>query len=128
MIFTPRSKKVTPFSSLKRKIQAYQDYMKSAMVLPWNNCNTFHFSAPPMTQNNPRKRVSGNIRARWSNESRYNPMKTKRPNTPEMTMTKLDNIDIDKKTLLPVKICDSYGLSCLFCKQGTPHPLPQESD
>ena len=83
---------------------------------------------PPMTQNNPRKRDPGKNRARWLNKSRYNPMKAKRPDTPEMMMTNLDTIDIDKKMPLPVKICDRYGLSCSFCNQGTPHPLPQESD
>ena len=54
-------------------------------------------------------------------------MKAKRPNTPEMTMTNLDTIDIDKKLPLPVKICDRYGLSCSFCKHDAPHPSPQES-
>ena len=77
-IFTPWSKKVTPFPSLRHKIQAYQDDKRSERVLPWNNGNMFQFSAPPMMQNNPTKRASGKIRARWSNKSRYNPMKTKK--------------------------------------------------
>ena len=80
-IFTPWSRKVTPFPSLGCKIQAYQDDKRSERVLSWNNGNTFHFSAPSMTQNNPRKRAPGKIGARWSSKSRYNPMKTKRPNT-----------------------------------------------
>ena len=63
----------------EHKIQAYQDVKRSARVLPWNNGNTLQFSSPPMTQNNPRK-APGKIRARWSNKSRYIPMKTKRPN------------------------------------------------
>ena len=92
------------------------------------NGNTFQFYVPPMTQDNPRKRDPGKIRARWSNKSRYNPIKPKRPNTPETMMTKLDTIDIDKKVPLQGKICDKYGPSCSFCKHGTPHPLPQESD
>ena len=26
------------------------------------------------------------------------------------------------------KACDSFGLSCSYCKQGAPHPLPQDSN
>ena len=88
----------------------------------------FQFSAPPMMQNNPRKRAPGKIRARWSNKSRYNPMKTKRPNTPEMTVNNLDTIDTDKKVQISVKMCDRFGPSCSFCKQNILHPSPQESD
>ena len=55
MIFTPWSKKVIPFPSLRHKIQAYQDNKRSERVLPWNNGSMFQFSAPPMMQNNPRK-------------------------------------------------------------------------
>ena len=55
MIFTPCSKKVTPFPSLRHMIQAYQNDQRSERVLPWNNGNTFQISAPLMTQNNPRK-------------------------------------------------------------------------
>ena len=55
-------------------------------------------------------------------------MKAKRPNTPEMTMSNVDTIDVDKKAPLPIKVCDRYGPSCSFCRQDAPHPLPQESD
>ena len=127
-ILTPWNKKVIPFPFLRRKIQVYQDDKRSKMVLPWNNGNTFQFSAPHMTQNNPKKRAPGKIRARCSNKSRYNPMKAKRPNTPEMIMTNLDTIDKDKNVPLLVKICDEYGPSCSFCRQEAPHPSPQESD
>ena len=61
-----------------------------------------------MAQNNPRKGAPGKIRARWSNKSRYNPVKAKRPNTPDMMMTNLDTIDTDKKVSLPVKVCDRF--------------------
>ena len=50
------------------------------------------------------------------------------PNTPKVTKTNLDTTDTDKKAPLPVKGCNKFGQSCLFCKQGTPHPSPQESD
>ena len=45
-----------------------------------------------------------------------------------MIMTNLDTIDTDKKALLPVKVCERFGPSSSFCKQGTPHPSPKESD
>ena len=106
MIFTSWTKKVTPFLSLRHKIQAYQDDQRSERVFPWsNNGNTFQFCAPPMTQNNPRMRAPGKIRARWSNKTRYNPMKTKRPNTPEKSVTDMDITDMDKmKAPLSVKV------------------------
>ena len=44
-IFTPWSKKVIPFPSLKCKIQAYQGDKRNETELPWNNGNTFQFSA-----------------------------------------------------------------------------------
>ena len=72
-------------------------------MLPWNNGKMFQCSAPPVTQNNPRKRVPHKIRARWSNKSRYNLTKAKRPNNLEMTMTNVNNIDTDKKVPLPDK-------------------------
>ena len=97
-------------------------------MLPWNSGNTFQFSAPQMTQTNPRKRAPGKIRARWSNKSRYNPMKTKRPNTPEMTVTNMDTRDMKKKVPLSVKVCKMFGLSCSSCKQNILYISPQESD
>ena len=127
-IFTLCSIKVIPFPSLRRKIPAYQDAKRSKTVLAWSNGNTFQFAAPPMAQNNPRKRAPQKIRARWLNKSRYNPVKAKSPNTSEMTMTNLDTIDTDKMVPFPVKVCNRFGLSCLFYKQGTLHPSPQESN
>ena len=91
--------------------------------------NTFKFSAPPATQTNQRKRAPGKIRARWFNKARYNPMKMKRPNTPDLTVTNMDMTDLDKmKAPLSVKVCDRFGLMCQFCKQSALHPPLQESD
>ena len=70
MIFTPWSKNVIPFPSLRHKIQVYQDYKRNERLLPWNNGNTFQFSAPSMTSRNSRKRAPGKIRARWLSKSR----------------------------------------------------------
>ena len=82
-----------------------------------------------MTQTNPRKRASGQMRARWSNKARYNPRKTKRPITQDAPVTNMDTADMDKmKGPLSVKVCDRFGLTCQFYKQSILHPSPQESD
>ena len=41
IIFTPWSKKVIPFPSLRCEIQAYQDDKRNETELSWNNSNTF---------------------------------------------------------------------------------------
>ena len=122
----PMEQKGDNFPSLRHKIQAYQDNQKSEKVLQWGN--TFQFAALPVTQTNQRKRAPGKIRARWSSKSRNNPMKTKRPNTPETSLTNMDMTDTDKaKAPLSVKLCERLWPYCQFCKQSVPHPLPQES-
>ena len=45
MIFTPWSKKVIPFPSLRQKIQVFQDDKRQNMTTPWNDGNTVQF--PP---------------------------------------------------------------------------------
>ena len=47
MISTPWSKKVIPSPSLRQKIQAFQDDKRQEMTIPWNDGNTFQFSALP---------------------------------------------------------------------------------
>ena len=94
MIFTLWNKKATPFPSLRHKIQVYQDDHRSEKVLQW--CNTFQFLALPVTQTNPRNRAPGKVRANWSNKARYNPMKNKRSNTTETSVTNMDMTDTDK--------------------------------
>ena len=81
-----------------------------------------------MTSRNSRKRAPGKIRAQQLSKSRYNPIKVRRPNTPETKVTGLDAIDTDNKAPFPVRVCDNFGPSCSFCKQGAPHPSPQESE
>ena len=67
-IFTLWSKKVIPFPSLRRKIQAYQDDKRSETMLPWNNGNTFQFSTLPVAQNNPWKWDPGKLEpGGWTN-------------------------------------------------------------
>ena len=99
-------------------------------MLSWGNNgnNSFQFSAFPVSQTNLRRRVPGKIRARQLNKARYNPMKTKRPNTPEILETNMDTKDMDKtKTPLSVKVCERFRPSCLFYKQSVVHTTPLES-
>ena len=72
MIFTPWSKKVIPFPSLRWKIQAFQDDKRQVMAVPWNDGSEFQFSTPPKTSRNPRKTTTGKIRTRWSGRNRFN--------------------------------------------------------
>ena len=113
MMFTPWSKKVAPFPSLRCKLQAYTDKQRDERVLQWDN--SFQFSAPPATQTNLRKRAPSKIRARWSNKARYNPMKMKRLNTLDLPVANMDTTDSDKaKVPLTVKVCDRFGPMCQF--------------
>ena len=125
-IFTPWSKKEIPFPSQRWKIQVFQDDKRQNMMIPWNNGNTVQFSAPPKMPRNPRKCTTGKIRTRWSGRNQFNPKKTRRPNTPDTKVSDLNKINIIG--LIPRKASDSFGLSCSYCEQGVPHPLPQESD
>ena len=50
----------------------------------------------------------------------------RRPNAPGTKVLELDKVHI--KTLMPIKMCDRFGLSCSCCEQGALHPSPQESD
>ena len=126
-IFTPWNKKVIP-SPLMHKIQAYKEDKRNETSLQQNNGHMFQFSAPPMTSRNPRKRTPGKIRARWLSKYRYNPMKARRPNTPQIKVADLDAIDMDNKVPSPVRVYNRFGLSCSFCKLGAPHLSPQNSD
>ena len=98
------------------------------MAMPWNSGSAFQFSVPPMMPRNSRRRTTGKIRTRWLGKNRFNPIRFRKPNNPDIKVTERDTIDIDIKAPLPIKACDRFGLSCSFCKQGSLHPLPQESD
>ena len=129
-IFTPWSKKVTPFPYLRCKIQAYKDEQRDEKVLQWTI--SFLFPIHPVTkttQTNPGKMASGKIRARWSIKARYKPMRPKRPNTLDLALTNTDMMGSNKVMVsLSVKVCHRFGPMCQFCKQSTQHPSPQESD
>ena len=127
IIFTPWSKKVIPFSSIRHKVQAFQDDKRHEMTLPWNDGTVFQFSAPPKMPRNLRKRTTGKIITRWLDNNRFNPIKTRRPNTQEAKVPDLDTIDTGIEAPVLVKVWDRFGLLCSYCKQGAPHPSSQES-
>ena len=69
--------------------------------------------------------MTSKIRTRWSGRNWFNPIKLRRPNTPDTKVSDLDRVDI--KVPILTEACDSFGLSCSNCKQGALHPSPQES-
>ena len=127
MTFIPCSKKVTPFPSLRCKIQAYKDEQGNEKVLQWTI--SFQFPTFPVTQTtqtDPRKTTSSKIRAKWSFQARYNPTKTKRPYTLDLPITNKDMTDSNKVVVpLSVKVSNRFGPMCQFCKQSTQHPSPK---
>ena len=72
-VFSPWSRTVTPFPSLRRKIKAYQEQNDQASV--WNGGHTMSYH-PPQTQ--PKwKCTPGKTQTRWSNHrNRFNLIKT----------------------------------------------------
>ena len=109
------------------KIQAFKDNKRQNMMMPWNNGNPVQFSAPPKMPRNPRKHATGKVRTRWSDRNhRFNPIKTSRFNTMGTKVSDLNKINIVAPTLS--KACNGFGPSCLYCKQGAPHPSPQDSN
>ena len=50
----------------------------------------------------------------------------RRPNTLDTKVADINKIDI--MAPIPRKSCDSVSLSCSYCEQNVPHPLPQELD
>ena len=127
MELTLWSKSVTPFPSLRQKIQVFKGDKRQNMTMPWDNGNMVQFSAPPKMPRNSRKHVIDKIRTIWSNRNhRFNPIKTNRYSTLDTKMTDMKKIDIIKPT--PSKVCEHFGLSCSYCRQYTLHPSPVHSD
>ena len=125
-IFTPWSKNMIPFPSLRPKIQVFKD-KKQNTTMPWNNGSTVQFSAPPKTHRNPRKCAQGIMRTRWSNRNnRFNHIKTSRYNTMNTETMDMNKIYIIK--LIPRKAYDCFYLNCSYCRQDAPHPSPIHSD
>ena len=103
--------------------KAFKNDKRRNTMIPWNDGNRVQFSAPPKMPRNPRRDTTGKIRTRWSSRNhRFNPIKMSRFNTLDNKASEHNKKDIVAPT--PRKVCDSFTLSCSYCKQGAPHPLP----
>ena len=104
----------------------FQDNKRQNTTIPWNDGNTVQFSAPPKITRNLRKQTTGKITTRWSGRNQFNPIKMRKPNTPDTKVSELDRVDM--KAPILTKVYDSFGLSCSYCEQSPPLPSPQELD
>ena len=125
-VFSPWSKSVIPFPSLRCKIQAFQDdNTKQAMT--WNSGTMPQFSTPPRPHRSPRKCTPGKARTRWSNHNhQFNPIKTKRYNTQGTESNSTSKINIIQPT--PKRACECNDSSCTYCKYEAPYPSAVPSD
>ena len=121
-IFTPWSKSVTPFPSLRKKIKAFKEDSRGHLTPTW----TALVNALTKSPRNPRKFTSSKIRTRWSNHNHhFNPIKTNWVNTLGTDPMDKNKISIIKGT--PQKVCEQSGATCSFCRQQVPHPLHRTS-
>ena len=56
----------------------------------------------------------------------FNLIKTNRYNRLGTNLTDMNKIDI--KQPIPRRVCEHFGATCSYCKHGTPHPSPIQSD
>ena len=92
-IFTPWSKSVTPFPSLRKKIKAFKEDGKGHLTPTWMPLvNTL--TKPPI---NPRKCTSGKVITGWFNcNHHFNPIKTNQVNTLGTDLMDKNKINIIK--------------------------------
>ena len=104
MVLSPWSRTVSPFPSLCRKIQAFQNESRQTTVLDSNNAMPY-FSAPPKPKHNPRKCTPGKTTTRWSNQRhRFNHIKTDRSNTHDSDSSNWNKLDVIQPT--PKRLCN----------------------
>ena len=122
-IFTPWSKSVIPFPSLRKKIKAFKEDSKGQMTLTWTPSD----STPARPLNIPRKCAPGKVRTWWSNHNHhFNLIKTNQVDTLGTNSLSTGNISIIKP--IPQKVCKQFGATCSFCRQQVPHPSLNQSD
>ena len=122
-IFTPWSKSVTPFPSLRKKIKAFKEDSRGHLTPAWMPLVNTLTKSP----RNPKKCTSGKVRTRWSNRNhRFNLIKTSWVNTLGTDSMNENKISILK--FIPQKACKQFGATCSFCRQQVPHPLPNQSN
>ena len=100
-IFTPWSKSVIPFPSLRKKIKAFKEDSKGQMT---STCMPL-ISTPTKPPKNPRKHAPGKVRAQWSNcNHHFNLIKTNWFNMLGTNPTDTNKINIIKPIAL--KVCE----------------------
>ena len=125
-VFSPWSKSVIPFLSLRWKIQAFQDG-NAKQTTTWNSAMTPQFSAPPKPHWSTRKHTPGKTRTRWSNHNHcFNPIRTNRYNTLDTKPNDMNKLDIVQPSLK--RACKCSDGSCTYCKYEAPYPSPEPSD
>ena len=100
-IFTPWSKSVTPFPSLRKKIKAFKEDSRGHLTPIWTPLVNTLTKSP----RNPRKCTSAKVRTRWSNYNlHFNLIKTNQVNTLGTNPTDENKISIIK--CIPQKTCE----------------------
>ena len=93
-VFSPWSKSVIPFPSLRHKIQVSKDD-NSKQMMTWNSGTMPQFSTPPRPHGIPRKCTSGKTRTRWLNHNHwFNPIRTNRYSTCDTEPNDMNKINI----------------------------------
>ena len=125
-VFSPWSKSVIPFPSLRCKIQAFQDD-NSKQMMTWNCSMMPQFSTLPRPHRSPRKCAPGQTRTRWSNHNHwFNPIRTNRYNTHDTELNDMNKINITQPT--PKRACECTESLCTYCKYKAPHLSQVASD
>ena len=122
MVFSPWSRIMIPFPLFCRKIQAFQD--KSRQALVWDNNNAMpYISTPPKPKHNPRNHAPSKTRTRWSNQRhRFIPIKMDRYNAHDSNSSDMNKLDIIQPT--PKRLCNRSFKEFTYCECNAPTPLP----
>ena len=109
-IFTPWSKSVTPFLSLRKKIKAFKEESREQLTLTWMPS----VSTPTKPPRNPRRHTQ----ARPEHDSPIvtiilNLIKMNWVNTLGTDLTDANKINIIRP--IPQKAYEHFGATCLFC-------------
>ena len=95
IVFSPWSRTIIPFPSLRRKIQAYQDENKQSSAWNKGHAAPYFPTLPQCKQRYP----SGKTRTRWSNQRhRFDPIKTEHYNTEDQETIDFRKTDIIEPT------------------------------
>ena len=100
-IFTPWSKNIIPFPSLRKKIKAFKEDSKGQMTLTWIPSDSTPRNPPKIS----RKCTPGKVRTQWSNHNHhFNPIMINQIDTLGTNSTNTSNIKIIKP--IPQKVCE----------------------